>query len=245
MDLFGLTNTGKVRRQNQDVFKILFDETRDIAVLVVCDGMGGARAGNVASSVAAETFMHHMGKYVEESIGSQSDMAKKMAGAVVAANKAVYDKSNEHEEFRGMGTTLTAAISTPSGEVVVNVGDSRLYYVTSHGITQVTRDHSVVEDMITRGDLTRTEARRHPNRNLITRALGTNRSEEPDVFLLKLEEKDYLLLCSDGLSNLVLDSEILFELQHASSVKDCCEKLVEMALERGAPDNVTAVIYRK
>jgi len=157
----------------------------------------------------------------------------------------VYDKSNENTEFAGMGTTLTAAISTPDGEVVVNVGDSRLYHITSQSIAQITKDHSVVEDMISRGDLTRTEAKRHPNRNLITKALGTNKKEAPDVFFLNLAEGEYLLLCSDGLSNVILDSEILFELQKSRSVKTSCETLVDMALSRGAPDNVTVVIFRK
>jgi len=244
MDLWGTTDSGKVRRQNQDVFKVLFDEERNVAVLVVCDGMGGARAGNVASAVAADAFMHHMGKYIED-IGEQDDVAMKMADAVLAANKAVYEKSIQYDNYSGMGTTLAAAISTAAGEVVVNIGDSRVYHVTSSGITQITKDHSVVEDMITRGDLTRAEARRHPNKNLITRALGTSYEEEPDVFLLNLEPGEHILLCSDGLSNVVLDSEILFELQYGSSVKKCCEKLVEMALSRGAPDNVTAVIFKK
>ena len=244
MELWGVTNTGKVRRQNQDAFKVIFDEERNVAVLVVCDGMGGARAGNIASLVAADTFIHHMGKYVEN-IGLISDVAMKMADAVLAANKAVFDMSVSNEEFSGMGTTLTAAISTPDGEVVVNIGDSRLYHANPNSISQITKDHSVVEDMISRGDLTRAEARRHPNKNLITRALGTSEDEEPDVFFLQLEQGEYLLLCSDGLSNVVLDSEILFELQHEKNVKKCCEKLVNLALSRGAPDNVTAVIFKK
>jgi len=248
MHLWGTTNTGKVRRQNQDVFKVLFDEERNVAVLVVCDGMGGAKAGNIASSMAANAFMHHMGKYIED-IGLLSDVAMKMADAVNEANRDVFKKSIESEEFAGMGTTLTAAISTLDGEVVVNVGDSRVYHVTSHAITQITKDHSVVEDMISRGDLTRAEARRHPNKNLITKALGTSEDEKPDVFFLNLSEGEHILLCSDGLSNVVMDSEILFELQtgsqDGSSVRECCEKLVELALSRGAPDNVTAVIFRK
>jgi protein phosphatase len=99
--------------------------------------------------------------------------------------------------------------------------------------------------MVSRGDLTRAEARRHPNKNLITRALGTCDDDEPDVFFLNLEQGEYILLCSDGLSNVVMDSEILFELQSGESVRECCDKLVEMALSRGAPDNVTAVILRK
>lgn len=244
MELWGITDSGKVRRQNQDVFKILYDEIRDVAVLVVCDGMGGARAGNVASAIAAETFMHYMGKYIED-IGARGDIAMKMADAVLAANKAVYDKSIFDEEYAGMGTTLTAAISTTDGEVVVNIGDSRVYHVTLNGIMQITKDHSVVEDMVLKGDLTRAEARKHPNKHLITRALGTCNDEEPDVFFLNLNPGDHILLCSDGLSNVVMDSEMLFELQRGAGVRESCERLVDMALVRGAPDNVTAVIFRK
>jgi len=244
MELWGITDSGKIRRQNQDSFKVLFDEDRGVAVLVVCDGMGGAKAGNIASALATEAFMRYMGNYIED-IGAQSDVAMKMADAVLAANKAVYEKSVQDEEFSGMGTTLTAAISTKDGEVVVNIGDSRVYHVTLSGITQITKDHSVVEDMIMRGDLTRAEARRHPNKHLITRALGTSCDEEPDVFFFELEQGEYILLCSDGLSNVVLDSEILFELQRGEGVRKTCENLVEMALSRGAPDNVTAVVFKK
>jgi len=244
MELWGITDSGKVRHQNQDVFKVLYDEERGVAVLVVCDGMGGAKAGNVASTLAADTFMRHMGKYIED-IGLQSDTAMQMTDAVLAANKAVYEKSVHDAEYAGMGTTLCAAISTDKGEVVVNVGDSRVYHVTPDNILQITKDHSVVEDMIDRGDLTRDEAQRHPNRNLITKALGTNCAEEPDVFFLSLNVGDFILLCSDGLSNVVTDQEILSELMLGKSVQESCETLVEMALERGAPDNVTAVLFRK
>jgi protein phosphatase len=244
MELWGTTDSGKVRRQNQDVFKVLYDKDKDVAVLVVCDGMGGARAGNVASALAADAFMHYMGKYIED-VGTQSDVAMKMADAVLSANKAVYDKSIMDSECEGMGTTLAAAISTDDGEVIVNVGDSRVYHATLGGIKQITKDHSVVEDMITRGDLSRADAHRHPQKNLITRALGTCEDEEPDVFFLNLKQGEYILLCSDGLSNVVLDSEILFELQHSSNVRGSCERLVELALSRGAPDNVTAVLFKK
>ena len=244
MDIWGVTDSGKVRRQNQDVFRTLFDVDKNVAVLVVCDGMGGARSGNVASALAAESFMRYMGRYIEY-VGEQSDIAMKMADAVIEANNDVYEKSLSDGIYEGMGTTLTAVISTEKGEVVVNIGDSRLYHITSSFIKQVTTDHTVVEDMVTRGDLTRTEARRHPKKNLITRALGTNLNEEPDVFFLNLAEGDHLLLCSDGLSNIVMESEILFELQHSEGVRESSIKLVDMALSRGAPDNVTAVLFKK
>jgi len=244
MEFWGITDNGMVRRQNQDVFKVLYDEVNDVAVLAVCDGMGGARAGNVASELAAEVFMHEIVTCLD-STGANVNIARNMADAVLAANKAVYNKSVHSVEYAGMGTTLTAAISTADGEVVVNVGDSRAYHVTPSGITQITKDHSVVEDMVTRGDLTRAQARKHPNKNLITRALGTSDEEDPDIFFLSLKSGEFILLCSDGLSNVLLDNEIMVEPLRGGSVRASCEKLVEIALSRGAPDNVTVVLFRK
>jgi protein phosphatase len=244
MELWGITDSGRVRHENQDVFKIFYDDEKDVAVLVLCDGMGGARAGNVASAIAAETFMHHMGKYIED-VGSIDDTAAKISNAVLAANKAVFEKSAREDEYAGMGTTLTAAILTPDGVVIANVGDSRAYHATMSRITQVTRDHSVVEDMIARGDITRAEARLHPSKHLITRALGTYSEEKPDVFTINPDNGDYILLCSDGLSNIVMDSEMLFEMQRGTGVCGICENLTELALSRGAPDNVTVVILKR
>ena len=247
MDFWGITNSGKVRKHNQDVFKMLSNDDEDIAVLVVCDGMGGANAGNIASEMAADSFVSYISSRfdeIKENI-SQNEIAEMMTAAVYAANTAVYLKSMQDDEFEGMGTTLTAAVSTSNGEVVVNIGDSRLYHVANSKITQVTRDHSVVEDMIEKGEITRNEARRHPSRNLITRALGTGYFEPPDVFFLNMESGDSIILCSDGLSNVVSDNEIQFELLSGTAARDICESLVDKALERGAPDNVTAVILRK
>jgi len=247
MELWGITDSGKVRKHNQDVFETLSNEDKGIAVLVVCDGMGGAKAGNIASELAAEVFMNHMRNKIEkiEDGYSQDDIATIMINAVHVANIAVYEKSIESEEFSGMGTTLTAAVSTKDGEVVANVGDSRLYHISNSKITQITRDHSVVEDMIERGEITRNEARRHPSRNLITRALGTGIDEPPDIFFIKMKSGESIILCSDGLTAVVMDNEIQFELLRGVSVRESCEVLVDMALERGAPDNVTTVILKK
>ncbi|MCL2124369.1 MAG: Stp1/IreP family PP2C-type Ser/Thr phosphatase [Oscillospiraceae bacterium] len=247
MELWGATNSGKIRRQNQDVFKTLFDDDKKIAILVVCDGMGGAKAGNVASMLAAETFMHHMGKYVEGFDESETvkSMTQKMTESVFAANRAVFMKSSRDDEFAGMGTTLTAALSYSGGEIIVNIGDSRAYYIQTGNIKQITRDHSVVEDMIIRGDLTRAESYMHPSKHLITRALGTSNIEKPDVFFLAMDSGEQLLLCSDGVSNIVMDDEILIEMQRGKDARECCENLIEISLARGAPDNVTAVVFTK
>jgi len=247
MELWGITDSGKVRKHNQDVFQMLSNEDKHIAVLVVCDGMGGANAGNIASDLAANEFMSQMKIKIDNLADdfTQDDISNMMTEAVLAANSVVYEKSLEDEEFTGMGTTLTAAVSTDDGKVVANVGDSRLYHVNSNRITQITRDHSVVEDMIERGEITRNQARRHPSRNLITRALGTGINEPPDIFFIKMKSGESIILCSDGLTTVVMDNEIQFELLRGATVQKSCEVLVDMALERGAPDNVTVVILKK
>jgi len=247
MEIWGVTDSGKVRKHNQDVFKVLHDEKKDIAILVVCDGMGGANAGDVASQLAVDTFMRSINNSIEnvKDACCKEDIAKMMIDAVLTANNAVYSKSQQDDDYSGMGTTLTAAVSTSAGEIIVNVGDSRLYHITSGKITQITRDHSVVEDMIERGEITRSQARRHSGRNLITRALGASLHEPPDVFFIKMNKGESILLCSDGLTEVILDSEIQYQLITGTSVRESCETLVDMALERGAPDNVTAVILRK
>ena len=244
MEFWGITDSGKVRKCNQDVFKTHIDEESNTAIFVVCDGMGGANAGNIASMMAAETFIDYMSKQVHN-FTNQSDVAKKMTDAVLTANAMVFDKSSQDVEFSGMGTTLTAAVSTEFGEVVANVGDSRLYHIAGSNVVQITRDHSVVEDMVERGEISRSEAHVHPKKNLITRAIGTSAQEPPDIFLLNLKPGEFILLCSDGFSNLASEEDIHIELSRSKSVKDACEVFVNLALKRGAPDNVTVVIFKK
>jgi len=244
MDSWGVTDSGKVRQNNQDVYKIIIDEDKDTAILVVCDGMGGANAGNIASELAACVFS----EYVNDNIKSDStldDIADIVADAAVEANTAVFNKGLYDEECSGMGTTLTALVSSKAGEVVANIGDSRAYHITPLGISQISKDHSVVEEMIDRGEITRIEAHRHPSKNLITRVVGASMYEMTDIFTQQIDTDDLILLCSDGLSNLVSDDELLGELQKYDTIRESCEALVEIALSRGAPDNVTVVIFKK
>jgi protein phosphatase len=244
MELYGITDRGKVRKINQDVCQTHYDEGKKIALLVVCDGMGGAKAGDVASQMAAETFMQTVtGHLTPES--TIIDITQYMTTAVKQANEAVYEKSLSDADCAGMGTTLVAAAVTPAGAVIVNVGDSRAYHITGSKITQITKDHSVVEDMIDRGDLTRSEASSHPSRNLITRVLGTAAESEPDFFFNNLATGDFLLLCSDGLSNVVPEQTIKNVVTAGSDIQDICRRLIDLAVERGAPDNVTAVLLRR
>lgn len=245
MDYFGITDRGLVRRQNQDAF--LCEEIRLInaVLLIVCDGMGGAKSGNIASQMALEVFKDSI--YSElDFFGDEKTAAALMKRAAAAANRAVFEKSCTDPACSGMGTTLVAAIVMESGAVILNIGDSRAYILSGTSeIKQITRDHSVVEDMIERGEITKEEARIHPNRNLITRAVGTSENVDPDTFFIPMKKDDLLLLCSDGLTNIVDDSALSEELLKSEDLRVCCEGLVQAAIVRGAPDNVTAAVYRK
>lgn len=244
MNAWAITDKGIVRKQNQDTFFVCCDEEKKIALLVVCDGMGGAAAGNVASQLAIDTFTECV-KSRLAGMQNQLNFAEIFEDALVKANAAVFESSMQNLEYRGMGTTLVAAIITEREAVVANVGDSRAYLITGYGITQVTRDHSIVEDMVARGDITREQARTHPSKNLITRALGTSSEVYPDIFFVDMQEGDYLFLCSDGLSNQVSDQEILYEIKRGERTPGACEKLLEIAMVRGAPDNITFVLFKK
>ena len=167
-----------------------------------------------------------------------------LRGAVKLANFTVYDQSQQFEEFSGMGTTLVAVLIRGKKVTVVNVGDSRAYAINPEGIQQLSTDHSVVQMMVDRGELTAEAAKSYPGKNLITRAVGTEPVVMCDVFHMEAAKGDYVLLCSDGLSNMMDDQEILFEVVHGAQPDRCCERLLAIAKNRGAPDNVTSVLIK-
>jgi protein phosphatase len=241
MEIFGQTDIGRARRANQDAFGTrVYGGT---VVAVVCDGMGGANAGDVAAELAVGSFLDSMDAYF--SAGAPDGPPEQaVAEAVLRADGIVYERAETDEDCRGMGTTLVAAVVSGDGAVVVNVGDSRAYHVSDGSALRVTRDHSVVEDMVARGEITLEQARRHPNRNLITRALGAGSGEAPDIFRLTLRRGDYLVLCSDGLSNLLTGDELSAETRRGGELSALCSRLIEEALRRGAPDNVTVVAVK-
>jgi protein phosphatase len=167
-----------------------------------------------------------------------------LQSAVKLANFTVYDQAREFADFAGMGTTLVAVLVQGRTATVVNVGDSRLYHVSPGQIRQITRDHSLVQMMVERGELAPERARNYPGKNLITRAIGTEAAVHCDLFHRTISGGDCLLLCSDGLSNLVDEQEILFEVVHGLRKEQCCESLLNIAKNRGAPDNVTCVLVQ-
>ena len=240
MQSWGLTDTGCVRKQNQDAYRIE-QLDRSTLLCVVCDGMGGAKSGNVASTLATEVFAEEIRRSWTPGMGSDRiDMMLK--NAVKLANFTVFDQAAQIEEFSGMGTTLTAALVHGDQATIVNVGDSRVYGINRDGICQLTRDHSLVQLMVDRGTLTPEEAKNYPGKNLITRAVGTEPVVMCDVYHREVNKGDYLLLCSDGLSNVMDDQEILFEVVHGVNKQHCCRRLLDIAKNRGAPDNVTSIL---
>ena len=240
MQSWGLTDVGCTRAQNQDAF-LMEQLDKHTLLCVVCDGMGGAKSGNIASTLAADVFVQQIkqswsGEYI------QGNVDKMMKDAIKVTNFTVFDQSQQFEEFTGMGTTLVAVLTNGKWATIVNVGDSRAYLIDRAGIHQVTVDHSVVQLMVSRGELTPEQAKTYPGKSLITRAIGTETLVHCDIFHKKVTKGDYLLLCSDGLSNLMDDQEILFEVAHGQDKEKCCQRLLDIAKKRGAPDNVTSVL---
>ena len=239
MQCWGLSDKGNVRSENQDTY-VIRSFGRDRTLLLVCDGMGGAKAGNVASMLAAECFVQTVTQQYRAAKTEEAITAM-LHQALADANRVVFEKSGE-EEFHGMGTTLVAAYAYRNTAYLLNVGDSRAYLCKEEGITKITTDHSIVELMVQRGELSSEEAKTYPGCNLITRAVGTEETVEGDLYVQPMEKGSCLLLCSDGLSGEMADQEILFEVLHGGAHGDCCQRLLNVAKNRGAPDNVTVIL---
>lgn len=240
MQSWGLTDPGCVRKQNQDAYRIE-QLDRSTLLCVVCDGMGGAKSGNVASTLAVEVFAEEIRRsWAKNMDDDKIDLM--MRSAVKLANFTVFDQAAQIEEFSGMGTTLVAVLVRGKKATVVNVGDSRAYSINRNGIQQISRDHSLVQLMVDRGKLTAEMAKSYPGKNFITRAIGTEPIVMCDIYHREVSKGDYILLCSDGLSNLMDDQEILFEVVHGVNKQHCCKRLLNIAKNRGAPDNVTSVL---
>ncbi len=239
----GKSDVGRRRATNQDKFDITVLEG-DAFLLTVCDGMGGANGGNEASRIAISVYTEAVAK------GFSSDAPHDEAllrDAVAAANTAVYEAAAADESLKGMGTTLVSALVTPDGRVTaVNVGDSRLYVLSQGELKQISHDHSYVQYLVDMGQITVKEAKTASIRNIIIRSVGNEPETNPDLFPFTVKEGDYLLLCSDGLTNCVT-GETLAEVIAGETMKDldtCTDTLIALANEGGGIDNITALVGR-
>ncbi len=242
MTTYGDTHQGMIRSNNQDGYVIEIFDDQQTVLLVVCDGMGGANAGNVASHVALEVFSSRVQDQFEPDMDDTAteDMLRISAQN---ANQAVYEISVKQPECRGMGTTLVGAIAQGQKITLINIGDSRAYRITKDSIEQLTEDHSFVQEMVRKGKLTPEQARNHPHRNLITRAIGVDTFVDSDLFHCILEKDDVLLLCSDGLTGMVEDDEIASIIREAQSLEQAVNTLIMRACDNGGLDNITVALY--
>lgn len=222
------SHVGLVRRQNEDSFVV------GGGIFAVCDGMGGARAGEVASEAACRALI----RLAEAGAVDPKSLER----AVHEANADIVAQSRQDRGLQGMGTTMTAAVAIPAGLAFVHVGDSRAYHLRDGALTQVTDDHSLVAELVRRGELSPAQAAVHPHRSIITRALGTEDTVEPDVFQTPLKPGDRVLFCSDGLSGMVDQDQIGRLLGQGDDPQAIADALVEAALDNGGEDNVTVVV---
>ena len=248
MKSFGLTDKGKIRKDNQDSFIIEKCEAKDSLIVALCDGMGGAKAGGLASQLSNKAFVSYIFAKLTSRVNRMPNYKEILQAACAEANGVAYEYSQFEEEFNGMGTTIVGGVIKQNGSgYIINVGDSRAYHISRRGgsIYQITRDHSLVEDLLEFGAITKEQAKRHPQRNVITRALGSEAAVDADYFEFSLQSGDVLLLCSDGLSNIITDLEMLDYAREYPEPELLCRALMSKALNRGARDNVTVVAVMK
>lgn len=239
MNIQGLSDKGMVRESNQDAFNFnIFDD--GVAWAVVCDGMGGANGGNIASRLAVDHFSATLKSGYRKGL-NESSFKNLLNSSISAANVRVFDKSRESKEFNGMGTTIVAAIVQGNTAYFVHAGDSRAYVINGKEITQITRDHSIVQSMIEDGKLSPEEACYHPRKNVITRALGVEESVNPEFTVYELPKQSKILLCSDGLTNFVNNDRIC-EVVNNENAEKAVSLLINEANDNGGRDNITAVI---
>ncbi len=238
MRIVAKTDIGRVRDSNQDSYAA-GELPGGVAWAVVCDGMGGAAGGNVASSTAVKMISQQITAQYRDGMSGNS-IRNMLAAAVAAANVSIFDLARSNPELHGMGTTVVAAILSDHMARVAHVGDSRAYKISAQGLLQMTRDHSVVQELVETGRLTPDEAKAHPRKNIITRALGVDETVDIDFCEDGMEPDDVLLLCTDGLTN-YLETDEIFQIAKSSGYYESAQQMVDLANQHGGGDNITVV----
>ncbi|MDR1892009.1 MAG: Stp1/IreP family PP2C-type Ser/Thr phosphatase [Oscillospiraceae bacterium] len=239
MRIVSKTDIGRVRRSNQDSYAA-GESSGSMAWAVVCDGMGGQNGGDIASATAVKIISERIAVGYRDGMGASSIRAM-LLSAVKAANIQIFEMSQSVETLRGMGTTVVAAVLCGQTAHIAHAGDSRAYLISGEGLTQLTRDHSVVQSMLEKGELTQDEAKSHPIKNIITRALGVDGEIEADYNEQTLAPDDSILICTDGLTNYVTGGEIM-DIVKGKRFYEYPEEMIARANENGGGDNVTVVV---
>ncbi|ALS27473.1 serine/threonine protein phosphatase [Paenibacillus sp. 32O-W] len=236
------SDTGRIRLVNED--RSWVGETAGgLTVAIVADGMGGHRAGDVASQMTVDAFREAMQKL--EGDLTDEEAADHMRQAILRANAIVYEMASRNEQYHNMGTTVVAALLKRNGAVIGHIGDSRAYKLTADGLVRLTEDHTLVNELAKAGQISAEEALNHPRRNVLTRALGTDANVEVDVIRIDTAPGEAILLCSDGLTNMVSESQMLDTLRREDLDLDGqAERLIELALEAGGDDNISVILLK-
>ena len=232
------TDKGKIRESNQDAYAV-GELPGEVAWAVVCDGMGGHAGGNIASALAVKVISDKITSCYNSKM-RDSSIKNLLDSAITAANIEVYDMADSHNELYGMGTTVVCAIVRGDRVFIAHAGDSRAYIASEDNLRQITVDHSVVQDLVNRGKITESEAEHHPNRNLITRAVGIDKAIDIDFVEADLLDNETLILCTDGLSNYVTNEELLEDIKDGQYYA-FADRLVKRANNNGGGDNITVV----
>ena len=230
------TDVGLRRKGNEDRYAL----APELGLYVVADGMGGHTAGQVASELAAEAAL----RAIQTLDGAAATLSEKLRYAVASANRSIFSTAQRQPEYAGMGTTLVALLTEGERAALAHVGDSRAYLVRGGRIRQLTDDHSIVGELLRRNEISEDAAREHPHRHVLTRALGVRETVEPDLAELSPEFGDTFVLCSDGLTNHVEDHEIAKRSGENPDLQELCDRLVDLANERGGEDNTTVLAAR-
>lgn len=237
MKISSATSVGKVRPVNEDAFFVSPPDDSGSLLAIVADGMGGHNAGEVASSEAINV--------IKDVVLDNEHNAKEMlTQAINSANSTIYNMSLDKQALFGMGTTITACLIEKDKVTAAQVGDSRLYLIRDEMIIQITKDHSLVEMLIDNGSITKEDAKHHPQKNVITRAIGTDKEVSADIYEFSICEGDIILLCSDGLVNMVEDEKILSVITRTKSFEETADKLIAEAENAGGSDNITVILIK-
>lgn len=238
MKIVAKTDKGKVRKENQDSYAA-GELPGGVAWAVVCDGMGGTAGGNVASSVAVKMISEKISSSYQSGMSDLS-IRNLLISVIETANTSVYEMSQSIESLRGMGTTVVAAIIRDHTLYLAHAGDSRAYIISGNNMQQLTRDHSIVQDMVEHGEITQEQAKEHPRKNIITRALGVCEEIEVDFSQEILDEGDIIIMCTDGLTNYV-EADDIYNATRDNRYYEFADRLVDLANENGGGDNITVV----
>lgn len=237
-----ITDQGRVRPYNEDTGGVVCNQDKQV-LYVIADGMGGHNAGDVASAMVLQYFQMHWPK--EKLLTRVDDVERYLIQSIQTINEHIYQKAKEQEAYRGMGTTVVVVIVIDEMAVVAHVGDSRCYKLAEGQMRQITKDHSLVNALVNAGEITEQEARVHPKKNILTRAVGTDLAIDVDVTMVSCEPGDTLLLCTDGLTNKLTDEEIKTIIQSAQAIDDAGKQLIEEANACGGEDNISLVLINE